>query len=65
MKASETNILKFMEGSKQFQIPIYQREYKWTNKHCKELMKNIKEIMNEEIENHFLFKELMELEKHT
>ena len=54
MKASETNILKFMEGSKQFQIPIYQREYKWTNKHCKELMKNIKEIMNEEIENHFI-----------
>ena len=29
MKASEVNYLKFLEGTKQFVVPIYQRTYSW------------------------------------
>ena len=31
MKASEVNYLKFLGGTKQFVVPIYQRTYSWKN----------------------------------
>lgn len=37
MKASETNLLKFLQGTKQFIIPIYQRKYSWTYAQCQQL----------------------------
>jgi len=41
MKATEANFLRFLQGSKQFIIPIYQRTYSWTQKECEQLWRDI------------------------
>ena len=37
MKATEANLLKFLRKSPQFVIPIYQRNYSWTDAQCRQL----------------------------
>ncbi|MDO8330304.1 MAG: DUF262 domain-containing protein [Fluviicoccus sp.] len=37
MKATEANLLKFLKKSPQFVIPIYQRNYSWTELQCRQL----------------------------
>lgn len=37
MKATEANLLKFLKKSSQFVIPIYQRNYSWTEEQCRQL----------------------------
>lgn len=37
MKATEANLLKFLKKSPQFVIPIYQRNYSWTDEQCRQL----------------------------
>lgn len=37
MKATEANLLKFLKKSPQFVIPIYQRNYSWTEDECRQL----------------------------
>jgi uncharacterized protein with ParB-like and HNH nuclease domain len=37
MKATEANLLKFLEMSPQFVIPIYQRNYSWLPDECRQL----------------------------
>ncbi|WP_308128851.1 DUF262 domain-containing protein [Bacillus sp. sid0103] len=55
MKASETNFLKFLQGTKQFIIPIYQRKYSWTIEQCKQLWNDIVRASNDEnIKGHFV-----------
>ena len=55
MKASETNFLKFLQGTKQFIIPIYQRKYSWTTDQCKQLWNDIvRTSKDEEIKGHFV-----------
>lgn len=55
MKASETNFLKFLQGSKQFIIPIYQRKYSWTTEQCKQLwMDIVRASKDDEIKGHFV-----------
>ncbi|MED2974591.1 DUF262 and DUF1524 domain-containing protein [Fictibacillus sp. B-59209] len=55
MKASETNLLKFLQGTKQFIIPIYQRKYSWTTEQCKQLWNDIvRAAKNENIKGHFV-----------
>jgi len=55
MKADETQLLKFMNGPKQFIIPIYQRTYSWTLKECRQLWEDIiKAGRYERISSHFL-----------
>ncbi|MEM3561592.1 MAG: DUF262 and DUF1524 domain-containing protein [Nitrososphaeria archaeon] len=55
MKAEETNLLKFMNGPKQFIIPIYQRPYSWTLTQCKQLWEDIvRSGRNKNISSHFL-----------
>ena len=55
MKATETNFLQFIQGNKQFVIPIYQRTYSWTQKQCKQLWEDIIRVAtNEEINAHFI-----------
>ena len=55
MKADETKLLKFMNGPKQFIIPIYQRTYGWTLKECKQLWEDIiKAGKNDNVSSHFL-----------
>ena len=39
MKASEANLLKFLQKPAQFVIPIYQRPYSWTLRQCSQLWK--------------------------
>ena len=41
MKANEVNLLKFLQGPKQFLIPIFQRRYSWDKRHCDQLWKDI------------------------
>jgi len=55
MKADEANLLEFMNGPKQFIIPIYQRTYSWSLKECKQLWEDIiKAGKEEKISSHFL-----------
>lgn len=55
MRADETQLLKFMNGPKQFIIPIYQRTYSWTLKECKQLWEDITKAGNDnKISSHFL-----------
>ena len=41
MKASEAQFLDFLDGRRQFIIPIYQRTYSWTLDECDELWNDI------------------------
>lgn len=41
MKATETNLLDFLRKSPQFEIPIYQRTYSWTEAECRQLWEDI------------------------
>ena len=41
MKAKETNLLKFLQGPKQFQIPIFQRTYSWELRQCDQLWRDV------------------------
>lgn len=55
MKASETNFLKFMQGTKQFIIPIYQRKYSWTIQQCRQLWNDIvRASEDDQIKGHFV-----------
>lgn len=55
MKASETNFLKFLQGTKQFIIPIYQRKYSWTINQCKQLWSDILRAAHDEnMKGHFI-----------
>ncbi len=55
MKASETRFLPFLQGTKQFIIPIYQRTYSWTLTQCEQLWEDIKRVaVNDSISGHFV-----------
>lgn len=41
MKATEANLLKFLRKSPQFVIPIYQRNYSWTETQCRQLWEDL------------------------
>ena len=46
MKASEASLYEFITKSNiKFVIPVYQRNYDWTEKHCKILLNDIKEVV--------------------
>ncbi len=55
MKANETSFLRFLQGPKQFLVPIFQRRYSWEKKHCQRLWDDIMRIgANPGITSHFL-----------
>ncbi|MDE3089951.1 MAG: DUF262 domain-containing protein, partial [Chloroflexota bacterium] len=55
MDAKSANFLKFLEGNKQFSIPIYQRPYSWTRKQCRQLWEDIvRAATNPNIAGHFI-----------
>ena len=55
MKANETSFLPFLQGPKQFLVPIFQRRYSWEKKHCQRLWDDIMRIgANPGITSHFL-----------
>src|SRR5260221_11458 len=55
MKAAEIQLLPFLEGKKQFIIPIYQRTYSWTREQCEQLWNDIvRAATDKEVQGHFL-----------
>ncbi|MFL6431964.1 MAG: DUF262 domain-containing protein, partial [Nitrososphaeraceae archaeon] len=55
MKAVQANFLSFLQGTKQFVIPIYQRNYSWTLKQCEQLWNDItRTALSPEIPGHFI-----------
>ena len=54
MKASEINLLKFLQKPAQFVIPIYQRPYSWNTNQCAQLWKDILSTNNPAVKGHFL-----------
>lgn len=55
MKAKETRVLDFINNAPQFVIPIYQRNYSWTEQQCRQLWNDILRAgSNEDITGHFI-----------
>lgn len=55
MKASEAGLLSLLKKSPQFQIPIYQRTYSWTDRECRQLWDDIVRAgSTEDISVHFV-----------
>lgn len=55
MKASEAYLLQFLKNSPQFIIPIYQRNYSWTEDQCRQLWSDLLRAgHNENIKSHFI-----------
>src|SRR5437588_24329 len=55
MKAQESQFLTFLNGKKQFIIPIYQRTYSWTHEQCEQLWNDIvRTSTDKEATTHFI-----------
>jgi len=55
MKANEENLLRFLDVTKQFIIPIYQRTYSWDISQCRQLWNDIVKAGNDDsLEGHFI-----------
>lgn len=55
MKANELQINNFLQAPNvQFVIPVYQRNYDWTNAECKELLNDIISVETEDRGTHFI-----------
>ncbi len=55
MKANELPIINFLQAQNvQFIIPVYQRNYDWTNSECKELLNDIVAVETENRGTHFI-----------
>lgn len=55
MKATEANLLKFLRKSPQFVIPIYQRNYSWTETQCRQLWADlIRAGRDDKVNAHFI-----------
>ena len=55
MKATEAKLLGFLRQSPQFNIPIYQRTYSWTEKQCGQLWDDIMRAgSDKDIQAHFI-----------
>lgn len=55
MKATEANLLKFLRKSPQFVIPIYQRNYSWTEAQCQQLWSDLLRAgRDDNINGHFI-----------
>ena len=55
MEAIVTPIIRFLQGPKQFFIPIFQRRYSWEKRHCQRLWDDVMRIgKSDEIHSHFL-----------
>lgn len=55
MKATEANLLKFLRKSPQFVIPIYQRNYSWTEEQCHQLWADLMRAgRDDKVNAHFI-----------
>jgi uncharacterized protein with ParB-like and HNH nuclease domain len=53
MKASETTLRNLLEGTKQFQIPLFQRPYSWTEDKWDTLWEDLMKLYNDEVEGSY------------
>lgn len=53
MKASETSLRNLLEGTKQFQIPLFQRPYSWTEDKWDTLWEDLMKLYNDEVEGSY------------
>ena len=55
MKATAANLLKYLQGVKQFIIPIYQRTYSWTTADCEQLWQDLVRVTTDnDVPSHFV-----------
>lgn len=55
MKATEANLLEVLEKPRQFRIPIYQRNYAWGEAQCRQLLRDVLAVGDDEsAATHFL-----------
>lgn len=55
MKAIDRPFTKIINGTTQFVIPVFQRDYSWTEGHCEQLWKDVRRIASDPAERgHFL-----------
>src|SRR3954453_21235676 len=55
MNAKETKVQPFIEGTKQFLVPLFQRPYSWERKHWEMLWGDLMDLYEEEQpRNHFM-----------
>ena len=55
MQATQSQFLPFLNGKKQFIIPIYQRTYSWTREQCAQLWSDVvNAATNQAIKGHFI-----------
>ena len=55
MRTSETLLLDFIRQSPQFRIPVNQRRYAWTQRHCRQLWDDILDAgERQDVREHFL-----------
>lgn len=54
MKGEDKHLIRFFEGSdKRFIIPLYQRNYDWEIKHCRQLFSDLVKLHEEKRKSHF------------
>jgi len=53
MKALETSLRNLLEGTKQFQIPLFQRPYSWTKENWQTLWEDLLSLYKEEVEGSY------------
>lgn len=53
MKASETTLRNLLEGTRQFQIPLFQRPYSWTENNWQTLWEDLKRLYNNEVDGSY------------
>lgn len=47
MKATDRPFTKIINGTTQFVIPVFQRDYSWTEGHCEQLWKDVRRIASD------------------
>jgi len=53
MKANDTQIRIFLEGTKQFMVPLFQRTYSWKKENIQKLWEDLKDTKNDKESTHF------------
>ena len=53
MKAAETTLRNLLEGTRQFQIPLFQRPYSWKQENWDTLWGDLMSLYNEEVKGSY------------
>ena len=53
MKANDTQIRIFLEGTKQFMVPLFQRTYSWKKENIQKLWEDLEDTKNDKKSTHF------------